>query len=563
MTHSKPVRWSAFPALAGLLLSLASCTQGDGGQATTAPVESRTPTKAQLDKFVAEGPEPSLQALRPLDYWLHYRLMQATGVEEALGGEAQAVAALKALAEDYERQARGTQAHVPKMIPAAFTGEGMSSGFLGLGMGAFGGFMTGGLLSGMVAGASDDKLAELAKEGPIQLGGKEGGAQVTIGSDGSISQEYTYDGKIDDGLTGKIKMKMKMEACPDAQGKITVVSDIDSSVRVTGKEGTGGYVHSRFVYERWLDDDAQLMQGPDGSSSRMDLKMGGYENYASQHVDISAGWSRGGRETFENRGEQGFSIFRPDEVQRTQQLMQGAQLIQTLFAEMMLRGSGKQGPWESGRCVELKPTSTPAKRKGAKPSTHYEVEAAPRAKSDGAPAGGTVTATLSGGSSLLPASGKVPADARYAYTGPAQKDEAATITFEARSKRGVGRATLEFDTKETHAYRITVFPGCSGVSGKDICDLSKPFSIQGVGCGGGVTSGMTFTPSGNAAGKMDWKTGVGAISAGFSGTYTVEEGEEVGYLHTTLTGCAMGPGAKACGGTGPSITMARIDTCEE
>ena len=230
MTHSKPVRWSAFPALAGLLLSLASCTQGDGGQATTAPVESRTPTKAQLDKFMAEGPEPSLQALRPLDYWLHYRLMQATGVEEALGGEAQAVAALKALAEDYERQARGTQAQVPKMIPAAFTGEGMSSGFLGLGMGTFGGFMTGGLLSGMVAGASDDKLAELAKEGPIQLGGKEGGAQVTIGSDGSISQEYTYDGKIDDGLTGKIKMKMKMDACPDAQGKITVVSDIDSSM---------------------------------------------------------------------------------------------------------------------------------------------------------------------------------------------------------------------------------------------------------------------------------------------------------------------------------------------
>lgn len=563
MTHSTPFRWFALPALAGLLLSLASCTQGDGDQATTAPAESRTPTQAQLDKFVAEGPEPSLQSLRPLDYWLHYRLMQATGVEAALGGEAQAVAALKALAEDYERQARGTQAQVPKMIPAAFTGEGMSSGLLGLGMGTFGGFMTGGLLSGMIAGASDDKLAELAKEGPINFGGKEGGAQVTIGSDGSLSQEYTYEGKIADGLTGKIKMKMKTDACPDAQGKITVVSDIDSSVRVTGKEGTGGYVHSRFVYERWLDDDAQLMQGSDGSSSRMDLKMGGYENYASQHVDISAGWKRGGGEIFENRMEKGFSIFRPEEVQRTQQLMQGAQLIQTLFAEMMLRGSGKQAPWETGRCVELKPTSTPTKRKSAKPSTHYEVEAAPRAKSDGAPAGGTVTATLSGGSSLQPASGKVPADAKYAYTGPAKKDEAATITFEARSKRGVGRATLEFDTKEQHAYRITVFPGCSGVSGKDVCDLAKPFAIEGRGCAGGAVSRMAFTPSGAGGGKMDWSTRIDVIRADFNGTYTVEEGEEVGYLHTTLTGCAMGPGARACGGTGPSITMARIEPCEE
>jgi hypothetical protein len=563
VTYSKPVRWFAVPALAGLFLSLASCTQGDGDQATTAATERRTPTQAQLDGFIAEGPEPSLQALRPLDYWLHYRVMQATGVEEALGGETQAVAALKALADDYERQARGTQAQVPRMIPATFTGEGMSSGFLGLGMGTFGGLMTGGLLSGAIADASDDKLAELAKEGPMQLGGKDGGAQVTIGADGSIGQEYTYEGKIADGLTGKLKVKMKMDACPDAQGKLTVVSDVDSSVRVTGKAGTGGYVRSHFVYERWLDDDAQLVHGPQGSASRMDLRMGGYENYESQHLDISAGWTRGGSGIFENRMEQGFSIFRPDEVKRTQDMMQGAQLIQTLFAEMLLRGSGKQAPWESGRCVELKATSSPAKRKGAKPSTHYQVDAMPRAKSDGAPAGGTVTATLSGGSSLEPASGKVPADAKYAYTGPAKKDEAATIKFEARSKRGVGRATLEFDTKEMHAYRITVFPGCSGVSGKDVCDLAKPFSIQGVGCGGGVTSSMTFTPSGNAAGKMHWKTGVGAISADFSGTYTVEEGEEVGYLHTTLTGCAMGPGAKACGGTGPSITMTRIETCED
>lgn len=563
MTKPERLRWLAFPLLAGLAVSLASCTRGEEDLAITSPTRDRVPTQAQLDAFVAEGPEPSLQALRPLDYWLHYRMMQATGVEDALGGEAQAVAALKALAEDYERQVRGTQAQVPRMIPAAFTGEGMSSGFLGLGTGTFAGFMTGGLLSGMISSASDDKLAQMAKEGPINLGGKGGGAEVTIGSDGSLSQDYTYEGKIDDGLTGKMKIKMKADACPDAHGKITVRSEIDSSVRVTGKEGTGGYVHSRFVYERWLDDNAELIQGPDGSSSRMDLKMGGYENYASQHVDISTGWKRGGSDIFENRMEKGFSIFRPDEVQRTQQLMQGAQLIQTLFAEMMLRGSGKQAPWESGRCVELKVTSNPAKRKGIRPSTAFDLEAMPRAKSDGAPAGGTVTATLSGGSSLQPASGKVPADAKYAYTGPAKKDEEATIRFEARSKRGVGRATLEFDTKEKHAYRITVFPGCSGVSGKDICDLAEPFSIEGRGCAGGAVSRMKFSPSDAAGGKMDWVTQIDVIRAEFNGTYNVEEKEDAGYLHTMLTGCAMGPGARSCGGTGPSITMTRIEACTE
>ena len=41
---------------------------------------------------------------------------------------------------------------------------------------------------------------------------------------------------------------------------------------------------------------------------------------------------------------------------------------QDLTIQQSHGGSGKQAPWESGRCVELKPTSTPAKRKGAKPS---------------------------------------------------------------------------------------------------------------------------------------------------------------------------------------------------
>ena len=553
--------------LALLLVSLAACSKPDDAPGTSpgAPVQEAglTPTQAELDRFIAEGPEPSLQALRPPDYWLHYRLMQATGVEEALGGEGQAVAALKALAEDYERQARGAQADVPRMIPVAFTGEGMTSGFLGLGMGTFGGLMTGGLISSTIADASDATLAELAKDGPMQLGGKEGGYKVTVGADGSIHQDIEFEGKVDDGLTGKVKVKMKMDACPDAQGRITVVSDVDSSVRVAAKAGTGGYVRSRFVYERWLDDDAQLMQGPEGSASRMDLRMGGYENYESQHLDISAGWKRGGSEVFENRLEQGFSIFRPDEVQRTKKLLEGAQLIQTLFAEMLLRGTGKQSPWESGRCIKLDATSTPGKRSGVKPSTSFEVTAAPRVKSDGSFPAGTVRATLTGGQSLTRDGEKVRADAQYTYVAPAEKDKTASIAFEARSKRGVGRATLEFDTRERRAYRITVFPGCGGVRGEDICDLSKPFAIEGTACAGGASSRMAFTPSGKAGGTMDWSTRIDSISAGFNGTYTVEETEDGALLHTTLTGCAMGPGAKACGGTGPDLPMEKVDTCPE
>ena len=48
-------------------------------------------------------------------------MMQATGIEEALGGEVQAVAALKAIGMSYERKLNSFKTEAPRMIPAAFT----------------------------------------------------------------------------------------------------------------------------------------------------------------------------------------------------------------------------------------------------------------------------------------------------------------------------------------------------------------------------------------------------------------------------------------------------------
>ncbi|UWX04146.1 hypothetical protein H1235_01800 [Pseudoxanthomonas sp. NC8] len=98
-------------------------------------------------------------------------------------------------AEDYERQARGAQAQVPRMIPAAFTGEGMNSGLLGLGVASFGGLVSGSMVSGMVSDMSDDRLAELTHAGPVQLGGKDGGYAITVSADGSLSWTSVSKGR--------------------------------------------------------------------------------------------------------------------------------------------------------------------------------------------------------------------------------------------------------------------------------------------------------------------------------------------------------------------------------
>lgn len=530
------------PSLIAVLLVLTACSKSsdDPKQATaSAQAASHLPSKANVDRFLAEGPDPSLRKLSVADYWLHYKLMQATGIEQALGGEAQAIAAMQALGDAYEKKLRGAEADVPKMIPAAFTGEGMASGFTGMGIGGFAGLMTGGMLSGAVSSMSDERLAELVKQGPIKFDGKGGNTEIQIGADGALAQSMTFEVN-EHGLNGKVKVKTRMDACPDPQGKVTVEIEVDSQMSVSGKPGTGGYVHSTFKYERYLDDEAHLIDSGDGGASNLHIQMGGFENFESQAADITTGYERGGNPIFEHHGEKGFSIFRPEEVERTKALLQGAETLNALIAEVMLRGMGSGGaPWESGRCVDLKVTSSPGKRKGIKPNTAFDIEAMPRVKSDGAPAGGSVTATLSGGASLQPASGKVRADAKYQYAGPAKKDEQASIAFEARSKRGVGKASLEFDTKAVRAYMaeggIDEFHG----TGR-ICDIAQPFTISSAGLS------IAFTPSSDSSGSYRYNgnrayQGDKPVAVNGKGTYVVSVDERGTRIVGDGIGCITMP----------------------
>ena len=542
-----------------LLAAVCACSPSpsppaDKAAAPAAAVPSHVPGKAEVDRFLAEGPEPTWQKLRPVDYWLHYKLMQATGIERELGGEAQAIAALQALGDAYERKLRGAEADLPKMIPAAFTGEGMNSGFTGMGMGSFLGLMTGGILSSTVSRMSDKDLENLVKEGPIKFDHKDGNLALEFGNDGSLSQSMEFEVK-EQGLNGKVRIKTRMDACPDPQGRVSVDLDVESQMSVSGKPGTGGYVRSHFRYERYLDDDAHLIDTGEGGASNLRIQMGGSENFQSQSVDITTGHDRAGKPIFERHDEQGFSIFQPGDVERTKALLRGAETLQTIIAEVMVRGLGaSSSPWESGHCIDLKVTSSPGKRKHIKPNTAFDLEAMPRVKSDGTPAGGTVTATLDGGASLQPASGKVRADAKYQYAGPAKKNEQATIDFVSRSKRGVGKATLEFDTKPNKAYRIT---GGKCAESYTVCDITKPFT--GRACG----ATYTHTPTSDTGGTFTFRW-VGRGVASSSGTYSLSGPEEKLIAPHSGSRVCVTAGWTRCFTTPPiTATWTQIDDCEE
>jgi hypothetical protein len=484
-----------------LLGALSACARQEppAGAAAPAPQSAvqRTsiPSAAQLERFRKEGPAPTLRKIAVADYWLHYKLMQTTGIEKELGGEAQAVSALKALGEAYERRARGAETEIPKMIRTDFTGEGMASGLMGMGVGSFVGMVTGRSVSSL----SDREISALTQAGPMKRSGESGSFEMQIGKDGSVTQSTEFEVN-EHGINGKVKMTLRMDTCPDESGRVTIDIDVNSQMSVQGKPGTGGYVHTQMKYERYLDDDAHLIDGDDGSASKSRVRMGGFENFQQQSMDITFGYERGGAAISGAHGEQGFNIaLRPDETRRASEMLEAVALLQTLVAEATLRGMGSSAgaPWESGRCIDLKVTSSPAKRTGLRPNTAFDLVASPRAKSDGAAAGGTVTATLTGGAQLQPASGKVRADARYGYAGPEKKGEAASIAFESRSKRGVGRATLDFDTRAS--YRVNGASGGASFTG-EICSLDKPFVLTVDSITG--TWPMEFTPGDGLSGQM-------------------------------------------------------------
>ena len=495
----------------------AANSQSPPPPASSAARAGAVPSEAELRRYVAEGPDRTLREIQAVDYWLQFEFMRSTGIVEALGGEGQAMAALQALGDAYERKLRAAERDMPRMI-RTMTGEGLTSGFTGMGIGSFVSTITGGMLSGSVSSMSDDELSALTKAGAIKSNGESGSAEMQFGEDGSLTQALEFAVN-ESGLNGTVRTRTRMDACPDVDGRVSIDIEVDSTMTVVGKPGTGGSVHTEFKYERYLDDDAHLMNS-DGSAANMRIRMSGQEGSASQGTDMTLGYDRAGHSIVEERDAHGFGIFRPEDQKRAGKLMTDALLLQTLMAEVMLRGLGSKSgsTWESGRCVDLRVTSTPAKRKGLRPSTAFTLEAMPRAKPDGSPAHGTVRATLSGGSFLNPANTKVRADARFDYAGPDKKQETATVEFEARSKRGVGRATLEFDTLTAQGYSVKGGAPELRFAGQT-CDLSSTFFVESEGALNRVT--LRFEPASKEGGRYSYSGTMSGYDKGEKFTFRV------------------------------------------
>jgi len=506
-TRSSISRWidkSTLLALGAVILTGCSGA-GDAPSEQPAAViaEARALTPAEIEAKAGE--------ISQNDYRMLRSLMAAGGLDEELGGAAQGDAALRQLMVDFRTQALGYRAELPRIIKIA---DNDAPGLAGLGMSFFAGLMTqGGIMS---------LLRNSSEAGSFDRDGFKASVD-----DRRVSTETTFEGKVDGGLTGRITTKTAMNYCPGADGAVRVEMVSDSALTSrTSSAGANVKVTANLIW--YVTDDAEF-----GNQLELDIRVenaafGGARGANGAYVDYAQTMSS--LDAAKNGG-----VFNRVSSRATADDRATAQAAAE-FARSMVITLALQAKdvFQSGKCVKLEVTSDPAKRTGAKPKTSFAILAKPRSKTDGTPTGGTVQATLSGAGALDPAGAKVPADAKFTYVA-GDKDTKGTVSFEARSKRGIGRETATFDTLSA-GYRIVGGGGEFRGEGTT-CDLAQPFEVRG-----NANIVVKFAPADANGGSYTYTGNISGARLSGKGTYKVQyEGDKAVRITASGPGSACTP----------------------
>ena len=528
----------ALPVLPALLL-LGACSSY-----TPVPAASSRPSADAVavvgQEFATLSPTAREAALRRLSATVERRLVTLSGLEEELGGPAAADAAYLALTRTLvgsasETTRAGSFGRFGGSVPAADQPT-------------IGGLMVGNLMvAGLGAQAVTSSTNETLPKAPVttKSGDKDGPAQSSSTLTATVDEaSMAAESEVTvDGISGTLRTVVTVNPCPDATGRFTSTTTMTAAIGgATGR--TGANLTIDVEIEGQVDDDAHLVSFEVDTRTRSATFAGG----KGQFVDQTVGWTSTDGKQHTYRAEVGRTGGGVTDAFIRDQGKWG--LMTAVMMQDKAVEAARQG-WESGRCVALKPTTTPAKRTGLAPSASLALVAAPRSTVDGTPAGGTVTATMTGATSVGPSATKVPADATFTVMVPGEKNKKSTVVLEARSKRGVARAKVAFDTK-AGAYTASGSSGNIRFRGR-VADLTEPFTIRG---GGGAKLTFSYTPS-DAAGRSGAMTYTGTVEGlplSGSGGYSIA-GDEGGVLLLTQgsKGCAAGP--LGCVGGVAEITL--------
>lgn len=389
---------------------------------------------AVIAAFTALAEDEQIVAFADLSRRYELELAKVSGLQDAMGDPA-------AVEEAIDQAWALVGAQVDAIDPAAIMPTPAPSGFrrssspapsatgvsyVGLMLATFG--LS--LMSDAVISSSNDFTADQYAEDSSMAG-----VSVAAGVEGA-AMEMKYEGD-QNGVAVSFTAKQQAIVCPDATGRFEASATIDLATSL-GNTGTKSTFDLKV--EGQVDDDANLAStNTTGRAQAADFA-GGKGQYVDMTIGVTTGAGAGPMTYAVNRT--GGTVT----AQLTQMTILMQLMFQTFVGDKLVTAATKA--WQSGRCVQL--TVTPSAGPGGlDPSAEVTVTAAPKSKVDGAPAGGTVTATLTAGeASVSPSATKVPADATFTYLAPGEKDKTGVVSFESRSKRGVGKASINFDTKQ-------------------------------------------------------------------------------------------------------------------
>jgi len=348
---------------------------------------------------------------------------------------------------------------------------------------------------------------------------KVGEGTVISGAVEQSALEMDYDGQ-QDGVDVKFHTELVAHPCPDPTGTFDASAKVEIA---TSKGSAGARTTLEMVIRGHVDDDAKLI-GTEIDTRIQTAAFGGGQK--GQFVDfvIASGSDRAVSVTVNRTGGALTS-----DLFRTAIFM--ATMFESLISDKLVAAAEKA--WTSGRCVRLDATATPGP-KGVKPGSTSTIIAPPRSRIDGSVVGGSVTAQLkAGGATVNPSATKVAADATFAYTAPNEAGKSGTVILEARSKRGVGKATLDFTTAVAPTVTITgTVPytfGFGFMKGTATIDLTMTPSPDGSYTGTAQVrmTGQLKSP-GTTCAPATWKE---AIELG--GVLTSEDDQQVLVISTT------------------------------
>lgn len=459
-----------------------------GGDSTSVPPDTvagaEVPTEigaAVIEEervaLLAMPPEDREAYLGELSMKFERELAAISGLEAELGGPEATDVALRNAWGPIVAEARAIDTSKPigfrRAPDSPSIAEGLFGGLMLVLIGA----------EGLVEASNDMKPEQ-------PFGSRTAGSATLEGSIDEALLTFEPEPITDKGVTTKLRTQTIVLPCPDAEGRVSAFATIDVSA-TAGSKGQNGTLEVTF--DGQVDDNAAL------ASSEIGWRMqwADFGGGKGEFIDLSGNFGGTGGVTVNRTGGT-----------VTADLVNSAAILGALFGYMIgdkLGTAAKKG-WESGRCVRIDVAVSPGP-KDLQPSSESTITAQPRSKIDGSAVGGTVSARISaGGATVEP--NVSPADATLTYVAPDQPNQSGTVALESRSKRGVGKAEIVFETGSA-AFLI--------VGGLDdwqvsqvVCDVMVPFQLS--------SSIGTMELSGGLSGTYVFN---GIFEAHYEGTYQI------------------------------------------